>query len=95
MADILMIELPGCAKKRRYDSAVQQCGTPEAIIAAVEQYGLAVDAGYHGSVEVWRDDANQVRCKFTSHGTTESEQSGDIQTAQEWLEKWWPRQHEQ
>ena len=96
MSDIKMIELSGCAKPRQFDYKVQQCREPEMLIKAAEQYGLAVDAGQHGVVEIWRDDNNQYRCQFTSYEVVDpdSVHIGDLEAAKNWLEKWWPLQHE-
>lgn len=96
MSEVIMVELPGCSSLVAYDSSKQLRGNPESILAAVDKYGLCIDAGRYGSIEVWRDDEKNYRCRFTCHSVIDEESvhSGDLDAAKAWLEIWWDKQHE-
>ncbi|WP_026960561.1 hypothetical protein [Aliagarivorans taiwanensis] len=94
--EVVMVELEGCREPRPFDWKLQQHCCPQRLLAAAKQYGLSMDAGPEGSVEVWRDDKGQFRCQFTeSHVVDESSISvGDADAAEQWLNQWWPKQYD-
>jgi len=70
-------------------------GSITGIISALKNYRAVSDAGDHGSIMVYRDDAGKYRCLFMVWGITREEKvfisQREVRT---WLKKWMPRQRE-
>lgn len=95
-SDVVMVELPGCADPVMFDYKTQQCGTKEKLLEALKEHGYSLDAGRHGTVELWKDDSGAYQCQFTSYDVVDpdSKHTGDFDAAKKWLDTWWDKQHD-
>ena len=66
------------------------------IMAALEKHRAVSDAGDHGSVMVWRDDAGAYRAAFMVWCSTRATVTVTSKAAlRKWLREFLPKQHEQ
>lgn len=84
---------PGITKKKRLKGP--QCNSVTELMDALDQFQIASDAGDHGSVIVYRDDAGDFRCAFMRFHATVNEGTFKTKAAlRVWLKEWFPRQRD-
>lgn len=95
-SNVVMVELPGCAAPKAFDYAKQQRSSKEKLLEALKEHDYALDAGRHGTVELWKDDSGAYQCQFTCYCLVDpdSKHTGDFDAAKEWLDTWWEKQHD-
>lgn len=69
--------------------------SPSGFITALRKYRAVSDAGDHGSVLVYRDDAGRYRCHFMRWQQTINELQCTSQAeVRGWLREWLPAQRQ-
>lgn len=70
--------------------------TVNGFMTALKAFRACADAGDHGSVMVYRDDAGNLRCVFMVRHEIREQQSFKTQReVREWLKEWLPVQRQQ
>ena len=83
-----LVDLPGVNRilSCQYVRSVEQA------LRVIQRRRAVTSAGSHGAINVWRDDARQLRSEFHRHRHTLSEaQHPDLESLRRWLETWWPK----
>ena len=83
----MLVGLPGVKKSlscqfvKSIDHAVRRIKFRRAVTVS----------GANGAINVWRDDAKQLRSEFHRYlHTLDSAKHHDLDSLRRWLKKWWP-----
>jgi hypothetical protein len=65
------------------------------FMSALRKHRVATDAGDHGAITVWRDDAGNYQGAFTRWHSTIDHKGFPTKTAlRKWLVEWFPKMRE-
>ena len=69
----------------------QHVVTVEQAIARIQKRRAITAAGGNGALNVWRDDARQLRSEFMRYRQTlDKAVHPTLESLRAWLTKWWP-----